>query len=56
MLADVVLYCGRYFLRVAGLYVAMETDPCRDMLTVSKVWDKEALDEAAKRINDAVKK
>lgn len=53
MVAEVVLYCGRYFLLVGDVYVAMETDPCRDTLTDDKVWSKKSLDKAARKINKA---
>ena len=32
MLAEVLFTCGRHYLNVAGIAVAMEGDPCREML------------------------
>lgn len=53
--ATVILSCGRYCLRVGGVTVAMESDLCRDDLITARFWDKTSLDEAADRINKAVR-
>lgn len=52
-LAEVVLTHGRYFLVVGDVYVAMETDLCRDGEIEARFWDKASLDQAAERINKA---
>jgi hypothetical protein len=52
MIAEVVHRMGRYFLAINGIYVAMETDVCRDPLTAEEQWSKESLDLAAAYIND----
>lgn len=49
--AEVVLTRGRYFLRVAGIYVAMETGICRDGRWVDRGWTAQMLREAADTIN-----
>lgn len=51
MIARVVLYSGRYHLRVAGLYVAAQGDPCCSPLTSDKFWTLATLMEAAEEIN-----
>lgn len=52
-LADVVLSCGRWWLRVVGVFVAMETDLCRDPAWADRYWDRASLEQAAGRINAA---
>lgn len=52
--AEVIHRQGRYWLCVAGVYVAMETDLCRDPLYNVSLWDKASLDKAAEHINDGV--
>jgi hypothetical protein len=53
--AEVVLSCGRYFLRVSGLYLAMETDRNRDPGFPGPAWTEDDLREAADIINDREK-
>lgn len=53
-IAYVTLCCGREFLMVGGMAVAMETDPCRDGGIGSGPWSGEKLQDAADRINRAV--
>lgn len=50
-LAVVDMHGGRWCLRVAGLVLAVEGDPCRDTFTDDRHWRKESLEEAAARIN-----
>lgn len=50
-IAYVGMACGRWFLRVNGVVVAMETDPCRDSGLEGNRWDEKNLHEAAERIN-----
>ncbi len=50
--AVVVHSHGRWILRVGGLILAMEGDPCRDASFVETAWTKQSLDDAAVYIND----
>jgi len=50
-IAEVLLRQGRYFLVVRGVYVAMETDSCRDPDIEGRTWTPEALRQAAALIN-----
>lgn len=54
-LAEVVLSMGRWHLRVAGLFLAMEGDPClcRDPHWPDRFWTRAALQEAAAIINSS---
>lgn len=52
-LAEVVLSCGRLFLKVCGVYTAMQGDPCRDPEYHDDRWTQESLVAAAKKINKA---
>lgn len=49
--AEVVLHLGRYWLVVRGVYVAMETDTCRDPAYDGPIWTRDALRLAAADIN-----
>lgn len=63
--AKVASACGRYYLEVAGLVVAMEGDPCREVYILANApsqderrtfgeggyWTKARLEFAADRIN-----
>ena len=52
--AHVILRQGRFFLVVNGLFLAMQGDPCRDSsLTAEKNWTYEALQAAAREINQS---
>ena len=52
--ARVVLRMGRWFLVVNGMWIAMQGDPCRDSsLTTEKNWTYEALQAAARKINQS---
>jgi hypothetical protein len=51
MKAEVILHLGRYFLVVGGIYVAMESDPCRDPAFDGKTWTESMLRTAAGYIN-----
>ncbi len=51
--AVVVHSHGRWILRVGGLVLAMEGDPCRDASFVETQWTKQSLDEAATHITIA---
>ena len=52
--AEVVLMMGRWFLVVNGMWIAMQGDPCRDSsLTTEKNWTYEALQAAARKINQS---
>jgi predicted 2-oxoglutarate/Fe(II)-dependent dioxygenase YbiX len=50
-IATVTLTAGRYVLWVGDVAVAMETDVCRDPRIVGRVWTRDMLHEAARRIN-----
>lgn len=50
-IAEVVLTRGRYFLVVRGVYVAMETDTCRDSSYDGPMWTRDTLRLAAADIN-----
>jgi hypothetical protein len=52
MTAEVVLHLGRFHLVVRGVYLAMETDLCRDPAFASLYWTKAMLDQAAQLINE----
>lgn len=63
-IADVRSACGRYYLDVAGIVVAVEGDACRDRdmppwlydrrpLFEGDRWSKDLLEHAAERINAA---
>jgi len=52
MTAEVVLHLGRFHLVVRGVYLAMETDLCRDPAFASLYWTKTMLDQAAQLINE----
>lgn len=52
--AEVVLSCGRKWLVVCGVYVAMEGDLCRDPDFSGRAWSGDTLKEAANRINAAL--
>ena len=47
---DVRLACGRYYLNVFGVVVAMEGDVCRWFNVKNSQWDKAGLEEAALQI------
>lgn len=49
--AEVRVAMGRFFLRVSGVIVAVEGDPCRDPRFPDVVWTRAALNEAARIIN-----
>ncbi len=64
MIAEVLLDCGRYYLKVAGIVLAMEGDKCRDgnipesVLPIKVIrcvrghcWTKKMLEWAADKIN-----
>jgi hypothetical protein len=51
VIAEVVLHLGRYWLIVRGVYVVMETDPCRDPEYDGRVWTEQSLRQAATDIN-----
>ena len=51
MTAEVVLHLGRFHLVVQGVYVAMETDLCRDPAFEALYWSKAMLVQAAQIIN-----
>lgn len=51
-LAVVGYACGRHYLEIAGIVVAMEGDPSREALFTCHVWDAGTLREAAKIINE----
>lgn len=51
-MAEIILRMGRWFLVVNGVYVAMETDVCRDDFTSDARWSEGSLRQAAKFINE----
>ncbi len=51
-MAEVILRMGRWFLVVNGIYVAMETDVCRDDLMIGARWSEGSLRQAAEFINE----
>jgi len=51
MIVEVVLHLGRYWLVVRGVFVAMETDVCRDPEYDGRVWTEQSLRQAADDIN-----
>ena len=51
-MAEVILRMGRWFLVVNGVYVAMETDVCRDDFTSDARWSEGSLRQAAEFINE----
>lgn len=54
-LATVKLSTGRMYLDVAGIAMAVETDPCRDPNFAENRWSTSMLQTAADRINAAVR-
>jgi len=51
-IAEVFTSCGRQFLSIKGVAVAMEGDPCRDPDIVGpNQWTGQSLEDAARRIN-----
>jgi hypothetical protein len=55
-IAEVRFNCGRYFLVVAKVVIALEGDPCRDTNYPENRWDLNSLKDAAKKINEAANK
>jgi hypothetical protein len=53
IIARVVLTTGRWVLMVLGVPVSVEADPCRDPAYTNKSWQKDSLEDAARRINEA---
>ena len=51
MKAEVKLACGRWFVSLGGLVIAMETDPARDPHVNGNRYDKENLEQLAELIN-----
>lgn len=51
MRAEVKLACGRWYLLIDGLTVAMESDPCRSPQLEGNSWDKTNLEMVAQLIN-----
>jgi hypothetical protein len=50
-IAEVSTAMGRWHLKVRGVIVAVEADPCRDPRFPDVVWNLENLTEAANIIN-----
>jgi hypothetical protein len=48
------LACGRWFLEVGGVVVAVETDPCRDMTTCGSLWGHKNLKSTYDRIQSGL--
>lgn len=52
-LAEVRLACGRKYLSVGGIALAMETDVCRDVHFFESRWTVPMLEQVAAKINEA---
>jgi hypothetical protein len=52
-LAEVSFACGRWYLKVGGVTLAVEADLCRSTDFDDRCWNRENLTEVARRINDA---
>lgn len=54
-LVEVLLSQGRWHLKVGGVYVATETDLCRDPEIADKRWTRSSLNEAAAKIRESIR-
>ncbi len=52
MIAEVILHLGRFHLVINGVYLAMESDVCRDPFTSDARWTEGSLRQAAEFINE----
>lgn len=54
MKAEVKLACGRLYVGLGGIVIAMETDPCREPRIHSNSYDEAALKQLADLINERI--